>query len=364
MFHIPLTIQKLHELEEDDDPNLHEKKQIFECLEKNLNLKIIKYELISMGSHGVVISPSFVINQTKELISNTHNFISKVLNLDNEEEFYIEKEICISKKLKKLDEKYEHFIYPCSYEKIDKHFYNIIMKKGFDFELNLQQLQFKQLLNCMYNLVDSIEILSDNNILLLDIKPDNFLFSEITEHFYKSVIIDFSGELLIESLQDFNQYLDNFEFFCHDFWPIEITILLHRVGLKQTYEPNVKRHEIKKYNKWKKHKLGNNIQNNTNYELQIYHHLIKELSNIDKGVDSDLYQKIMLYQIGRSFDFILHKYVKKLKLTRIQRVIFSNIIKSITDENYFVRLNIKDFKILLKKYIPNHNCLIKIDKIL
>jgi len=365
MQHIPLTIESLRNLEEDE----YEKKQIFECLEKHLNLKVIKYELLSMGSHGVVISPSFVINEKNDLVKdfeklNIHNFISKVLNLDNEEEIYIEKEISISQKLKKLDKQYEHFIYPFSYEKIDKHFYNIIMKKGFDFELNIQQLQFKELLNCMYNLIDSIEILSDNKILLLDIKPNNFLFSEIKEHFYKSVIIDFSGELLVENIQDFSDYLDNFEFFCHDFWPTEITVLLHRVGLKKKYPEDVLKLEIQKYKDSLKNRLGNNLQENRNYELKIYNHLIKELDKIKLDNHSDLYQKIMLYQIGRSFAYILYKYKKQLKLTSIEQDVFKELLLHITNENYFHRLNIKEFKILLKKYIPKHNCLIKIDKIL
>tara|TARA_B110000285_G_scaffold210757_1_gene252873 strand:- start:845 stop:1960 length:1116 start_codon:yes stop_codon:yes gene_type:complete len=371
MQHIPLTIESLRNLEEDEDPNLHEKKQIFEYLEKHLNMKQTNYELLSMGSHGVVISPSFIINSNDELSKDfenlsTDSFISKVLNLDNEEEIYIEKEIHISKKLKKIDKKYEHFIYPCSFEKIDKHFYNIIMKKGFDFELNIQQLHFKQLLNCLYNLVDSIKILSDNNILLLDLKPDNFLFSEIKEHFYKSVIIDFSGELLIENTNDFDDYISNFEFYCHDFWPAELTILLHRVGLKNQdpKDKDLVKKEIHKYEEIIKLKFGYNDSKNINYQIEIYSHLIKELHKIRLGGKSDLYQKIMLYQIGRSFEYILYKYKKHLKLTRIQRNIFSQILLSITDENYFSRVNIRDFKTSLKKYIPKHNCLIKIDKIL
>jgi hypothetical protein len=367
MLHIPLSIEKLHELEkETNDPDIIEKKHIFKCLEKNLNLKK-NYEIMSMGSHGVVISPSFTIKDSNileklENLNFNHEFISKILDLHYEDEIYVEKEIKISKKLKILDKKYENFIYPSSYEKIDKYCYNIIMKKGFDFESNLLQLNFKQLLKTFYNLIDSIEILSNNNILLLDLKPTNFLFSNIKDDLYKSVIIDFSGELLIENLHDFYRYLHNFEFYCHDFWPIEITILLHRMGLKQKYY-NI-HNEIKKYQKVLKNKLGNNFQQNKNYELTIYSYLLNEMGKIKLGENTELYQKIMIYQIGKSWDYILYKYKKKLKLSNIQYQIFYTIVQKITKENYFDRYNISKLKKLLLEYIKNDNSLIKIDKIL
>ena len=205
-----------------------------------------------MGIHGVVIYPSFSINNDYNF---KKNYISKILDLHHEKIKYIEKEIQISKKLEVLDKNFEHFIYPSYSEKIDSFFYNIIMKKGFDFESNVVKLNYNQLLLTIYNLIESIEILSNNNILLLDIKPSNFLFSKIENNLYKPVIIDFSGELLIENSDDFNNYINNFEFFCHDFWPIELTILLHRVGLKKKYDEDIVDTEIKKYNKIIKKKI-------------------------------------------------------------------------------------------------------------
>jgi len=361
MLHIPLSIEKLHELEkEKKNQEIIEKKHIFKCLEKNLNFKI-KYEIMSMGSHGVIISPHFCISIDSQLqtLSLNQDFISKILDLHMEDEKYIEKEIDISKKLKILDEKQENFIYPSSFEKIDKYCYNIIMKKGFDFESNLLQLNFKQLLHTLYNLIHSIHILSDNNILLLDIKPNNFLFSNIKDDLYKSVIIDFGGELLIEDMEDFDRYLENFEFFCHDFWPIELTILLHRIGLKKKYF-NIKC-AIKNYNKMLKDKLG---KNNVNEQISIYNHILYELDKIKTKKYSELYQKIMLYQIGKSWEFILYKYRKKLKLSKIQFDIFNRIIENITKEQYFERYNILQFKNLLSLHINNNDNFIKIDKIL
>ena len=366
MLHIPLTIEKLHELENKKDDDMLEKKHIFECLEKNLNLKL-KYEIMSMGSHGVVIYPSFSINKTSsgiitelENLNLNNDCISKILDLHNEEKKYIEKEIYFSKKLKILDKKYENFIYPSSFEKIDSFFYNIIMKKGFDFESNLLQLNFEQLLKTLYNLVNSIQILSDNNILLLDLKPTNFLFSKIDENLYKSVIIDFSGELLIENIKDFWNYLNNFEFYCHKFWPFELTILLHRTGLKKHYN-DIGEH-IKEYDKMKKNKIG--IKNN-GYELTIYNYLLAEIDKLKSKETSELYQKIMIYQIGKSWEYILYRYRKSLKLTKFQYSIFNTIISKITNESYFKRYNIQKFKTLLTKHIPElNNSLIKIDKIL
>jgi len=365
MLHIPLTKEKLHELETKNDEEYLEKKKIFECLEKNLNLKL-KYELMSMGSHGVVISPSFSINKNNDIISKlenlnlNNNFISKILDLHYEDLKYIEKEIQISKKLEVLDEKYENFIYPSSFEKIDSFFYNIIMKKGFDFESNLLQLNFKQLLKTLFNLVDSIQILNDNNIMLLDLKPTNFLFSKINDNQYKSVIIDFSGELLIENIKDFYKYLNNFEFYCHDFWPFELTILLHRIGLKKHYY-DIKK-QVKEYDEMKKNKIGTK---NNDYELQIYNYLLQEIDKIKSKENSELYQKIMIYQIGKSWEYILYRYKKSLKLTKIQYSIFISIISKITNESYFKRYNIKKFKNLLLLHLPElENSLIKIDKIL
>jgi len=359
MLHIPLTIEKLHELEnKKDDEDIIEKKYIFHCLEKNLNLKL-KYEIMSMGTHGVVISPSF---SKLEKLNLNDDFISKILDLHNEDLKYIEKEINISKKLKILDKKYENFIYPSSFEKIDSYCYNIIMKKGFDFESNLLQLNFKQLLKTLYNLVDSIKILSDNNILLLDLKPTNFLFSQIDNNQYKSVIIDFSGELLIENIKDFYRYLNNFEFYCHDFWPFELTILLHRMGLKKGYyHSDIKKH-IKQYTEMKKYKIGNN---NNEYELMIYNYLLEEIDKIKSKETSELYQKIMIYQIGKSWEYILYKYRNSLKLTKIQYSVFNTFISKITNEDYFKRYNIQKFKNLLIKHNSGlDNSLIKIDKIL
>ena len=361
MLHIPLSIQKLQEMEEEDDPDYQEKKFIFKYLEKNLNFKS-NFEIISMGIHGVVIYPSFSINNDYNL---KKNYISKILDLHNEKIHIIEKEIQISKKLEVLDKNFEHFIYPSYYEKIDSYFYNIIMKKGFDFESNVVKLNYNQLLLTIFNLIESIEILSNNNILLLDIKPTNFLFNQIKNNLYKPVIIDFSGEFLIENSGDFNEYLNNFEFHCHDFWPIELTILLHRIGLKKKYNEDIVNTEIKKYNKILKRKLGNDLKSNTNYQINIYNFFLHEYSKIKSKQKTKLYEKLMIYQIGKSWNYIFLKYKKKLKLSKIQLIIMEDLIGKITYEKIDNRYTIQQFKTLLLKYIKNfNNSLIKIDNIL
>ena len=361
MLHIQLSIRKLQEMEEKDDSNYQEKKFIFKCLEKNLNFKS-NFEIISMGCHGVVIYPSFSSNVNYNL---KKNYISKILDLHTEKIQYIQKEIQISKKLEILDKNFEHFIYPSYYEKIDSYFYNIIMKKGFDFESNVVKLNYNQLLLTIYNLIESIEILSNNNILLLDIRPSNFLFSKIENNLYKPVIIDFSGELLIENSDDFKKYLNNFEFYCHEFWPIELTILLHRTGLKKKYHKNVVDTEKKKYDKIMKKKLGNHLKSNTNYEINIYNFLLHEYRKIKTGEKTKLYEKIMIYQIGKSWSYIFSRYKRIFKLSQIQFSIMENLIEKITYEKFDDRYTIEQFKTLLLKHIRNfENSLIKIDKIL
>lgn len=361
MLHIQLSVEKLQEMEEGDNPEYLEKKFIFKCLEKNLNFKS-NFEIISMGIHGVVIYPSFSINNDYNF---KKNYISKILDLHHEKIQYIEKEIQISKKLEVLDKNFEHFIYPSYSEKIDSFFYNIIMKKGFDFESNVVKLNYNQLLLTIYNLIESIEILSNNNILLLDIKPSNFLFSKIENNLYKPVIIDFSGELLIENSDDFNNYINNFEFFCHDFWPIELTILLHRVGLKKKYDEDIVDTEIKKYNKIIKKKLGNDLKSNTNYQINIYNFLLHEYSKIKNKQKTKLYEKLMIYQIGKSWSYIFSRYKRIFKLSKIQFSIMENLIEKITYEKFDDRYTIEQFKTLLLKHIRNFkNSLIKIDKIL
>jgi hypothetical protein len=328
-------------------------KFLIPIVKKEKNLK-----LISIGGHGVIISPAIsYVDNVK--YANNDDYVSKILSLKEDNRRSILKELNISKRLSKIDKKFEYFIYPLYCQEINDYYYNFIIKKGYHFVQNFQKFNYNQVLLSLYNLIKAIELLNDNNILLLDLKPDNFLFSHIKDNLYKSVIIDFGGDLVLENASDMHLFFNDFFQTTHSFWPSELNWLLnsgYNCNNKFTWYDKEKNITYKKYIK----KINFDISTHPDIISQIHNDLRKNFE-----IKNEFFQKVMLYQIGQSFMYLLKNVFIKMEYFEKLKTITETII----NENYLKRYNIRKFKQLIlneMNEIDFHplNCLIKIDNII
>lgn len=348
----PLTIQKIdsilniYEYIRKFRHSLSEKKYIFRLFKQNIinnNDLNGKIKILSYGIHGLVVYPSInTLNEFSIKIDND-NFVSKILDYDNEEYEYIEREINISKILRILDPDNNYFIYPLKYHN-SLNLTNIIMKKGYPLKDYKKVLTEEHLIRFFLNILNSIEILKDNKILNLDIKSDNFILNKNDNNEFNLVMIDFSGELTINNKKNLKELIKNFRYYIHPYWPYEFNKLLFNQG--EIFEKSKKCKELM-----------------DDYESTIDENIIKKFDiEIEQNMLFDMdynyekfYEKLMVYQIGKSFKYLSNSYFPNSKNKKFIK--FNKILDCLINENYNERISIVNIKKLI--LTKNHNYKVK-----
>lgn len=327
--------------------SLYEKKHIFfylrNVIRENPNLEgMIKY--VGYGSHGIILEPSIKIDLYDNIELNkkflNKNYVSKILQNNDESPGIIYNEYLIGKKLEKIDPNNNFFIYPVDIDSESKEYTNIIMKKGYSLAEYLEKLQEFDIYKIFFNLLDALQILIDNNIFNFDIKSDNILLSRVHTNKYKCVFIDFTSELVLENKEDFLQFCKNFKKYIHPYWPYEVNCILNYFYNKEHLndldnDPNYFSDEKqKKFEKYEKYKTVNSIY----YKKYIHPQLIDDLNhNLKK-----FYEKIMIFEFGKMFQHLINNDFKNYDTNTYKD--FKEFINYLINDDYTKRYNIKKIK--------------------
>lgn len=331
-----ITIDKIDKMLNGKNKKILLQKDILIFLKENLeNNHNLKLNIISNGIHGLVVEPSIKIVNNYDIEIYKENYVSKIINIDNENTDLLHKEIEISKLLYTIDPNNKYFIYPL--EEYNTFFYtNLIMKKGYP----LKYFEFLFLEHHLYKLflhsLDIIQTLINNQILNLDVKYDNFILNKNNDNSFNLVMIDFGGELIIQNKEEYENFMDNFECYICDFWPYEVNYMLNEINLlskkdEKSYEKFIQ------YNNKIKRKQSDNIKN-------AYNDLNNNIKNF--------IEKVLVYELGITFKYIINnffeKYEKSINVIKLQK-----IIKKMISNDYSNRYTIN--KIREKINLDNNN---------
>lgn len=314
---------------------LYEKKEIFYLLKdtiKNNNYSN-KINYLGYGSHGIVLEPPIKFNLLDEIIIDekyNDKYVSKILYNLNEQRDSIYNEYLIGKKLKKIDENNDYFIYPIELDQISTDYSNLIMKKGYSLTEYYKKLKEIDIYKIFFNLLNGIQKLIDNNMLILDIKLENILLNKKNDNQYKSVFIDFTPELIIENKKDFFHFCDQFKEFIHPLWSFEVNYLLYQQYIN-TY---INEEHTIKFTKYKSNIKVSDIL----YEKHVKDTFENDLKNNFKLFS----QKLMIYQLGKMFSRLIKDHFINYDTKLYNK--FKNFMKHLVTENYTKRYTIKKIK--------------------
>jgi len=288
-------------------------------------------KILGTGRDGCVVDPPLMCSSTMSKL----NKISKLINVtDVSSEQYQDyvNEYESGKIFRKHDPNNLHFlpgidmceikendknvtksmkkdIKDCGYKKRGKQTYmlNIIMKKGADFPKITENLSEKDFLKSLADILTGAkQCIYQMNILLLDIKGGNLLYSKDDGHddIYP-VFIDFSDDFVIKSKKDFLDFIKSFgksQLPYYDTWSFEILALFYaeftaRNDVNTTKNGNM----INDY--------FDDIQYNRGIDLDsqngenMMDAVIKYVNDNTKTLNGlyGVYNKMMMYSIGKTY---------------------------------------------------------------
>ncbi len=320
-------------------------------------------KILGTGRDGCVVDPPLMCNSSM----NKLNKISKLINVTDvsnaQYQDYVN-EYEAGKIFRKYDPNNLHFlpgidmcdisesedrvtksmkkdIKKCGYKQKGKETYmlNIIMKKGQDFPKITQNLSEKDFLKSLaYVLNGAKQCIYEMNVLLLDIKGPNLLYSKDDGHddIYP-VFIDFSADFVIKSKKGFLGFIKSFgksQLPYYDTWSFEILALFYaeftaRNNVNTTKNGNM----INDY--------FDDIQYNRGIDLDtkngenMMNAVIKYVNTNTKTLNGlyGIYNKIMMYSIGKTYyRAFRNSKIKKNKV--IEQILFGLIDEDIHSRYY------------------------------
>jgi hypothetical protein len=348
-------------------------------------------KVLGQGGYGCVIQPAIMCKNNDD----PKNKVSKIIRMDElsqEERDELDEEFHLSQKFKKIDKKHEYFlggIDKCTFKsskvptkdlknckfptnkEID--IMNIIMTIGEDFGKIAKKLKTPDLLKAISHLlIGARKSLIDLDIVLLDIKSDNILFvkDKKNKELIHPVFIDFSPGLIIQSKDDFYEFLASFGIAYYFVWPLEILLSMYvKDGRKKRKLPKIPKESDsdKVKDKYDEIEMENvmleNDQEDFRENLNKYHNYDMDKQSYRKHVKSfykdlrkdykNTMSKVLVYQIAKSFESL-----NDSKL--------NDIVKDMIHPDYKKRLNIDDALKVIKAEIgsiTNNKLLIEYKKV-
>jgi hypothetical protein len=318
-------------------------------------------KVLGQGRDGCVVDPVFKCPNTR--IKNYNNKVSKLIDLtDNPEELIaFKEEFKIGQKFIKADPNHIKFLpglemctlsekniskkqnkdlEDCDYNTTDYdnriNIVNIIMQKGVSFDNVVERLTPEQILTSIgYLCSTAIFYIHNMNITLVDIKPDNLLFSQFKNYIYP-VFIDFSEDFVLEGTKGLKEFLTRGYERPYFVWPLEVNNLF-RIKSKgdSSYAKAIEKFSQIKFSQINNKQLSDNMK-----------YFVNSLKNeYDRKMISD---KITTYMIGRSFLYVMenvpgfftkpeYKYVRNILFLMTQPLIYERItlpqvITTLTDQ--------------------------------
>ena len=331
-------------------------------------------KVLGKGRDGCVIDPP-ILCSTKSNKSQYNNQVSKLIDISGVAEYKISEfveefvsgdiflkhdpngenflpglEMCY-KKYHQLNKDQKKDIKECKYNEspYESTYINILLKKGFSFQKTTQKLNNDDFLRSLaYLLLGAKRCIHNLNILLLDVKADNLLYSEDKGGKFP-VFIDFSNDFVITNRERLFRFLRGFQSY-YDTWTLEIMIFFISILKSQKNpSPSVKK-EINKIIR----KLIKDIKQERNFDLnnsknKLYASgltkdiLLKVLYNKSKSETQqknlkEFYEKQMCYAIGKIYT---KEYDEKIqKKSSFKNVKIEFILDNLVNEGYYDRFMI------------------------
>ena len=296
-------------------------------------------KVLGQGRDGCVVDPPFKCSTTG--IKKYDDKISKLINISNatqEETNNFIREFKIGQQFSKFDPNHMMFLpglemcimddedfTPAQNEDLDECGYkhwareteviNIIMKKGVDFDKVVNNLTETQILKSIaYLCSTAMRYIYEMNTTLMDIKPENILFTHSDKHIYP-VFIDFSEDFVLKGASGVSRFFSREYPGAYFVWPLEVN---SAVGPK----PNqVSRKDYEFFSKdiYHYHNINLTQGSNMNAINSINNFVKKSLRNADER--RGLSDNMTVYMIGKSFLYALDERFKKQKLTKVRDIL-------------------------------------------
>lgn len=318
--------------------------------------------ILGQGRDGCTIDNPIMSDKTK----NPNDYVSKLINVTNVSDEEYLKEFEVGKLFKKYDPNNYHFlpgldltvinepkklsseqlqdIKQCGYPTNNMRLLNIIIKKGMDFTDITEDLEtedyIKVILYLLYSCMASVYELET---VLLDIKPDNLLYSKKTSKSKEiyPVIIDFSKDFVLKGKEELEKFYQGFGLYASYQYPFEINSLYYKYLLDNKDDSKMM-------------KFIKNIKENFNIDLNMeeekdklinYEYKLQNLMDTKEGL-LYIFDKFMVYKIGFAF---LNIENKNIDITII------NLLKKMTLFNFNQRPLlidiINEFELLLNNKV-------------
>lgn len=332
---------------------------------KNMNKKGGK--VLGKGRDGCVIDPA-ILCSTKSNKDNYSNQVSKLIDISGVPEYKIKDfveefisgdifikfdpngenflpglEMCY-KKYHQLNKDQKKDIKECKYNKspYGSTYINILLKKGFSFQKTTQKLNNDGFLRSLaYILLGVKTCIHDLNILLLDVKADNLLYSEDKDGKFP-VFIDFSNDFVITDQTRLIQFLNGFNQY-YDTWTLEMMIFFIKMMKARNNKKGIKKimEDI-----WRYRGVDLNQSANKKYMKEITNSILKKtLLSQSKSITqkknvNEFYEKQMCYAIGKIYTTEYEQKIKKNP--SFKNIKIEYILNNLITEGYHDRFIVDD----------------------
>ena len=332
-------------------------------------------KILGKGRDGCVIDPP-ILCSTKSIKSRYNNQVSKLIDISGVHEYKIKEfveefvsgdiflqfdpkgenflpglEMCY-KKYHQLNKDQKKDIKECNYNRSHRSIYiNILLKKGFSFQKTTQKLNNNGFLRSLaYLLLGTKTCIRDLNILLLDVKADNVLYSEDKDGKFP-VFIDFSNDFVITDQTRLMQFLNSFNQY-YNTWTLEMMIFFIKIMKGKNNKKGIEKlmRDIERYrgvnlNQSKNKKYMKNITNDILKKVL----LSKSNSIIQQNKMNDFYEKQMCYAIGKIYIEEYNKKIQKNPSFKNKKIEY--ILENLVNEEYYDRFMIDDALHHIKKLV-------------
>jgi DNA-binding ferritin-like protein (Dps family) len=293
-------------------------------------------KVLGQGRDGCVVDPVFKCKNSR--ILNYDDKISKLINITNASKQQVQAfvdEFKIGQKFAKADP--EHLMFlpgldmcimddtnaskeqnddleTCGYKHWarDTQVMNIIIKKGVDFDKVIPKLTEKQVLQSIgYLCSTALRYIYDMNITLMDIKPDNLLFTH-SENYIYPVFIDFSEDFVLRGATGLSKFYSRGYPRPYFVWPLEVNSWFAPYGKVITKEMKDFAKYVEQYNRI-------DILNPSNRQalVDIHNYVRKSLS--DRKQVKIFSEKLTCYMIGISVVYALGNKLKTYK--KVEKIV-------------------------------------------
>lgn len=324
-------------------------------------------KVLGIGRDGCVLDPA-VLCSTKSNPSDYKNQVSKLIDISRADSYNIKDfveefnsgnifhqfdpsgenflpglEMCY-KKYHQLNNEQKKDISICKYnsDSYESTYINILLKKGLSFQKITQTLNQKDFLRSLgYLLLGAKSCIHDLNILLLDVKADNLLYSEDKDGKFP-VFIDFSNDFVITNQSKLIGFMNGFSSY-YNTWSTEMLMFFYKIQEGRKNHKKMKELE-KSLSNYRGIELKN--KKNKDYMNDLTKNILKDvLLSSSRSVKQmkalkEFYEKQMCFAIGRIYTEEYDKKIKKQSSFKNKEI--EHILDNLVTDSYYDRFMIDD----------------------